>query len=44
MGGSAIINPLGLILVEINHQEGLAIAHGLNIKQERKRAKTEMIF
>ena len=44
LGGSAIINPLGLVLAEISHQEGLAIAHGLDIAGERVLSKTELLF
>ena len=44
IGYSAIINPLGLTLVEISHQEGLAIAHGLDIGAERLAAKSEFLF
>jgi predicted amidohydrolase len=44
LGGSAIINPLGLTLVEMNHEEGLAVAHGVEVQAERLAARTEYLF
>jgi predicted amidohydrolase len=44
VGGSAVINPLGLTLAEVSHEEGLAVAHGLDISEERLAAKTEHLF
>lgn len=43
-GHSRIIHPSGLSLVEIGKEEGLAIAHGLDIRGEVLRARTKWFF
>ena len=43
-GGSTIIHPMGVDLVKISDSEGLAIAHGLDIKGERLKCKTDYLF
>ena len=43
-GHSRVIHPSGLPLVEIGKEEGLAIAHGLDIRGEVLRARTKWFF
>lgn len=43
-GHSRIINPSGIVIAEIGFEEGLAIAHGLDIKGEIKKARTQYFF
>ncbi len=43
-GYSRIIHPSGVPLVEIGKEEGLAIAHGLDIKGEVLKARTKWFF
>lgn len=43
-GHSRIINPSGIVIAEIGHEEGLVIAHGLDIKGEIVKARTQYFF
>jgi predicted amidohydrolase len=43
-GHSRIIHPSGVTLVEVGKEEGLAIAHGLDVKGEVLKARTKWFF
>lgn len=43
-GHSRIINPSGIVIAEIGHEEGLVIAHGLDISGEIVKARTQYFF
>ena len=43
-GHSRIINPSGIVIAEIGHEEGLVIAHGLDIGGEIVKMRTQYFF
>jgi len=43
-GHSRIINPSGIVIAEIGQEEGLVIAHGLDINGEILKARTQYFF